>query len=292
MKDKNMSENISDNSDKRNISPVKERIKNYVTKIKDYDDKSRFSLFLGTGLYQICIGLILTLLVSLLIRLPIQGLNLYPYLTVTVLSIVKIIGWIIIAFGIYTCLYPFIRQKLTGNELLEKITRFPLIVSIIITFLLIPIGPFLGLVLKSEIQKPEKTERKDKSVAKIYFSLLFITGLIHVLFGFLIIYFLPDLFWDNYTKIYPMITVDLLNFLIILGWISLIPGAILMVCAFSSWKFSRVEKIEEQGIILKIVRNMIIFSSIFIVIVFPIGTFFGLTIIQEFYALKEKEVSD
>ncbi len=260
-----------------------------IEKMKKYDEESNISIYIGTGLYQISVGLILAILISFLIRLPLSALNLYPYLTAPVFWSIKILGYIILGFGIFTCLYPFIKRKTTDRKLLEKITKINLIISCGITFLLIPIGPFLGLSLRSEIINSTEKKRKEKSYAKIYFALLFVTGFIHLALGILLAIFLPDLLIDQYALIYPVINAETITFITILGWICLIPGVILIFCAFWSGKFSKIESIDNQGIILKIIRNLILISSVFIIIIFPVGTFFGLTIVQEFYSLKIRD---
>ena len=266
-------------SNKENI----EKRRDLVKKIKDFDEETNLSIYLGTGIYQISVGLFLMLFVSFAIGLSLMMIS---ALMPLILQIIKIIAWIVLAFGIITTLAPFITRKIKEDSKANKVVEILLKVSTIITYILIPIGIFLGSALKSEIRNDGEEKREEKSLAGVYFGLLFTAGIIHLLLGILLAFIAPPLLIGLIPMAYPYLNTEIINFLTILGWICLIPGLILVVCSIWSRKLSQIENINGASIDLRIIRNLIIAASVFLVIVFPIGTFFGLTIIQEFYALK------
>jgi len=253
--------------------------------LKDFEKETNFSIYLGTGLYEIIVGLFLALLVSFLIGLPI--IMAYPFISPVLLWGIKIFGYLLIAFGIITSISPFLMPRIAENSTPERILKTLLKISTIITFILIPIGIFLGLALKSEISTEKGTERKESSIARYYFLLLFIAGFIHLVIGALLVFVVPSLLEGVADLAFPYITSETMNFLTILGWICLIPGLALLICSFWSKKLGNVESIETLE--LKVITTIIIIASVFLVLVFPIGTFFGLTLIQEFNALKHKK---
>jgi len=263
-----------------------EKRKDIFKKIKELDEQTNLSIYLGTGLYQIFISLLLMIFVSFAMGISVMMIS--PLLP-PILLIIKIFAWIVLAFGIITILTPFITRKLEKESNVNEVMKILLIISTVITYILIPIGPFLGVTLKSEVDKGIEEEREEKSLAGVYFGLLFTAGIIHLLFGYLLAILAPPLLTGLIPMAFPYLTTEFINFLTILGWICLIPGLILIVCSIWCKKLSEVEIIKHSSIDTKIIRNTIIAASIFLVIVFPIGTFFGLTIIQEFYALNHPE---
>ncbi len=256
------------------------KLKNSLTKIKDFQEETHFLIFLGTGLFQISGGMLFTLLVSFLVGLPI--IMAYPYLNVTLLWTIKLIGWIYIIIGVLTILVPFFKKRFNENKPIKIIT----IISIILSIVMFPVGIFLALGLKQELKSPEKIERKVRSLKISYFLLLFFTGVIHLLIGLLFVLILPDLLEDQIPLLYPYINLGLINLLTIYGYVNLIPGSILCICSFTSIKFGKIESMESQRILLKVFRIIIMISSIILLLGFPFGTFFGLIILQEFYSLK------
>ncbi len=253
-------------------------------KIVQYDNRVNFSIYLGTGLYQICVGLFLGLLVSFILGVP--TILLYPYVTPVVLWIIKIFGWVLVFFGTITGLYPFMKSKIAPESSIHSLFVRLLKISAIFSFILVPIGLFLGSALRSEIRRELNLIKTEKSLARTYFLLLFLTGLIHVLIGAFLVFFFRSIIADVFDLAFPYITYETINFLVTLGWICLIPGSILIVCSFWSKKFSEIEDITCEKYLLKAIRALILGASAFITLVFPIGTFLGLSIIQEFYAMK------
>ncbi len=260
------------------------KMKELVERIRSYDEKTQFSIYLGTGLYQLTMGLLVAILVSFILGLPI--IMAYPYINSILLWILKIYGWIMISFGIFTIISHFIIQRVKEDSTTKKTISYLLRINIII-LILVPFGRNVSSALKTKLKDETKEERKEKTMVRSYFSLLFVSGFIHFLFGGLIIFLLLDLLADEADLLYPYINDNLVTFLEILGWICLIPGIILMICAFASGKLGKIEYINDQGILLKIIRNVILISSVFILLVFPFGTLYGFIIIQEFYALKK-----
>ena len=49
----------------------KTKWKELVEKIRDYDDKTHLSIYLGAGLYQLAMGLVVGVLVSFILGMPI-----------------------------------------------------------------------------------------------------------------------------------------------------------------------------------------------------------------------------
>lgn len=274
---------VENNDTKEDIRSEPKRRRDYFKKIKEFDEETNLSIYLGTGIYQIFIALLLMLFVSFAIGISLMMIS---ELLPMILLFVKIFALIVLAFGIITTLSPFITRNIKAESKANKLMEILLKISIVITFILIPIGIFLGAALKSEIKKDHEEKREKKSVAGIYFGLLLTAGITHVVLGFLLAIIAPPLLIGFIPKAFPYLTTELINFLTILGWICLIPGIILLICSIWSKKFSQINEFKGASIDLKIIRALIIAASIFLVIVFPIGTFFGLTLIQEFYALK------
>lgn len=336
-------------------SKFKKSTKGAVEKAKVYDEKTDFSLYLGPGLYQFMVGLMLLLLVSFLIGLPI--VMAHPYINPIMLISFKLIGYGLLILGIITCIIPIIRNKAPENDKAKVFSEYLTFYSAIITFLLMPIGlilsfglydqykdirreksnsaagklklislasfaillvlaiiflilgdfglPFILLPLSlfvalplaiyfrtkgskiAEADEPEKrTEKQDLS--KEYFILMFFGGLIHVLFGALILFVLLDVLLDVLDLLYPYINYDLINFLTILGWLSLVPGLILVIASLGVKKITSVDNISTDNKGTYILWLIVVGASVFLVLVFPIGTFFGLTLLQEFMSLRKK----
>ncbi len=273
--------------DPNKLGLIKERkTKILRNKIVDYDNKVNFFVYFGTGLYQICVGLFLGLLVSFILGVP--TILLYPYVTPVVLWIIKIFSWVLLGFGAITGLYPFLKSKVKPESPIRNIYARLLKISVVLTLILVPIGLFLGSALRSELRTELNSVKAEKSIARTYFLLLFLTGLIHTIIGAFLVFFFRSIIARVFDLAFPYITYEMINFLVILGWICLIPGSILIICSFWSKKFSEIEDISREKFSLKAIRMLILSASAFITLVFPIGTFLGLSIIQEFYAMKMK----
>ncbi|MFX1571861.1 MAG: hypothetical protein ACFFB0_03855 [Promethearchaeota archaeon] len=249
------------------------KIKEIYIKLKDFQDETHFLIYLGTGLCQIAGGLLFTLLVSFLLGLPI--IMIYPYLNATLLWIIKLIGWIYIIIGVITMFIPFFKIRYDDSKTVKIIT----IISIIISILIFPIGPFLALGLKQELKSTESVERKGRNLQLPYFILLIFSGIIHFLIGLLFILIVPDFLEDQLLLLYPYINLRLINLLTIYGYINLIPGFLLCIYSFTSIKFGKIASLETQKLTWKVFRLFIILSSIILLLSFPFGTFFGLLII-------------
>ena len=253
----------------------------FIGKIKNFQEETHFLIYLGTGLYQIAGGMLFSLLVSFLVGIPI--IMAYPYLNTTLLWIIKSIGWIYIIIGVLTIISIFFKKR-NSNSLTLKIIS---IVSIFLSILLLPIGVVLAFCLFQELKSVNKKEQKVRTLQLPYFSLLFFAGIIHVLIGVLFMLIVPDFLEDQITMLYPYINPRIIRLLIIYGYLNLIPGFLLSICSFSAIKFGKIGSMNSQGIILKVIRIIILFSSLLLIISFPFGTFFGLIIFQEFYFLKK-----
>ncbi|MGV9171314.1 MAG: hypothetical protein ACOC35_01930 [Promethearchaeia archaeon] len=351
------------NMQKEGEKEEKSKLKKITMKLRILQRETNFSPYLGAGLYEIALGMGLTFLVSFLIGLPI--VMAYPFLNPTMLWSFKIVGWALFILGLFTCLIPFLKQRLEKDSMiLSLIWIFTLFNAVILVFL-IPIGLFLGLALYQEFKESKTIDRLDlfsqnlsfryfmaekfiyvlisilvglsvglliggdyklpfllipialfvflpsgilfslslrKSLAernewKIeenslslhYFLFLSIAGLFHGGLGLLFVFVVPVLLYDSVNLIFPYVTYDTVRFITGLGWINLIPGFILLLSSLWSRKLSAEHERKSNSIDLRIIRILILGSSAFLILVFPIGTFFAIALILEFYYFgKEK----
>ncbi|TFF90802.1 MAG: hypothetical protein EU548_01205, partial [Promethearchaeota archaeon] len=325
----------------------------FIATVRKKDEETNLCIYLGSGIYQVSIGIILLFLVSFLIGLPI--VMAYPYLNQIMLWSFWILGIFYMVIGVLLTLIPFLWNKFSENTFYNRFIKNFVYYDSIAVFYLIPIGIFLGIALQEEYkhisQKNTAAERKgsnklyqnmsvyqnilyllaggflgisiislilnnfiypfilapiamyilipvalyiskllkrdhfskkdvqqeaerDSSLWKLYFSLLFLAGLIHTLFGAVLIFILPPILLDSMDLLFPYINYELLNFLTIFGWISFVPGVILLISSLYSKKLAQIQQIYEENILIKIIWVLVLISSIFLILVFPIGTFF------------------
>jgi len=263
-------------------------------KVKKFQERTNFIIFLGTGLYQISIGLIANLLVSILLGASI--IIFYPIINALILRIFMIIGWSLISIGIFTVIFPLLKNALIKKEIIYKIFLIFLKFSAYITLLLIPIGIFLGNGLRLELkaikvnetmQKKRKEERKE--IYSFYYFLISLTGVIHVILGIFLLFVLIPIISKEINFLFPYVTYEFLSVFCIFGWFCFIPGIILTFCSIWSKKLSIFKQNGTSSYYIKFIRFLILGSAVFLIIIFPIGTFFSLFLIQEFYHSNIKE---
>ncbi len=270
----------SENIIKKDVE-TKQKLKKSLEKIKNFEDKTDFSIYLGAGLYEIAIGLLLLFLFKFLIGLYI--IMAYPYITPELLYFLRIFGILLIIFGILSVITPLIQSKL--NRDLRALNIFVKINSIIIIFL-IPMGPFVAIGLWNKSKK--QTLEREKEFPKIYFFIMFIAGLLHIGIGLLMLLIINPALTSSITLLYPMINYQLINFLTMLAWISLLSGSSIFIISFFSKSLYQIENIRSENLIKKFLVYLLFISSLFLILVFPIGTFFGLILLQDSYAKIKK----
>jgi len=259
------------------------RTKPLLLLLKDFESRSHFLLFLGTGLYLLSISFLIQLFISLAISLPL--ITFYPLITSVLLKLLNIIALCCVFLGIITIIFPLIIQEIYENKTFSRILTIILIIIAVWTMLFVPIGFFLGMGVITElrtnkIREGENANRSEKKSNREWFLLLFIAGIIHVIFGGLMIFLFPFVFFEVVSLLFPYLNYELLTFLIIIGVISFISGSLLTFCSIWLKKFSRSKIINKRNRQTKIIYKIIFISSILMMFIFPIGTFFGLTIIQ------------
>ena len=236
--------------------------------------QSRGSLiFLGCGLYQISIGLFIHLILGAILGASL--IILYPIINPTLIIILQIIGWVYIIVGIFTGTFIILKDKIKERNVLIIFYKIGLFVSAILTFFLIPAGLFIGSSVISEL----RLAKNEKKLALHYFFLIFSGGLIHFLLGYLLDFFLVPLLDEELPFLFPYVTPEFIRIVEVLGWISLISGILLVVISFFSIFLVKVQSL----------RFLILISSISLLFIYPLGTWYGLIIIAEFSSLKNKK---
>ncbi len=262
---------------------------------KNFENKTSFMIYFSTSLYLICVGLFIKFLMAILISLPI--IMIYPYINPLLLEILTIMALAFILLGITTGVFPVFKQNIMKNKLAMQIIIVILKISAITTMVLIPIGVFLGKGLYSELSMNNSHERNEnknieKEATKPRFFLQFSAGFVHVLFGGLIISWFPSLYLAGLNLLFPYINYQLFVFITIIGWTSFLTGLLLTFCSIWLKKLKMNETIVKRKRLTKILNKITFISSIFMTLIFPLGTFFGLIIIQESWRIKPKKSKD
>ncbi|MFO8019993.1 MAG: hypothetical protein R6U96_15315 [Promethearchaeia archaeon] len=170
--------------------------------------------------------------------------------------------------------------------------KLPFMLGPISLFILLPAGLLISVNLRKNLADKYGWKLKEKTVTLYYFLFLFFAGIIHTFLGFLFVFVVPDLLYDAIDLIFPYVTYDTVTFITILGWVNLIPGVILLLSSLWSKKFSSALGEETKSIDLRIIRTLIIISSVILLVVFPIGTFFAIALILEFYYFGKGKAED
>lgn len=259
---------------------------------KFYQEFSKNSIFFGVGLYQVIIGILLNLLISVLLSISI--IVFYPIINPMILIFFKVIGWIIVIIGIITGTFPLIRKKLLKNKVTFQVILIILHISAFLCYILIPIGIPLGLSLRFKLKSykandPNRLNTKYNNITSMYYFLIFFTGFTHILIGALLLFGVIPLLTKEIKFLFPYVNFALLNILSFFGWICFIPGIVLIFCSIWSRKLSVIERNVKENYFTRIIRILMLCSSALLLIFFPIGTFFGLTLIQEFFSTKYRE---
>jgi len=259
-------------------------------KYEFYQEYSKQLIFMGVGSYQVCIGILLNLLISMFLGASL--IVFYPIINPMILILFKIIGWIIVIFGIITGIFPLLKNRVLKSKIIFKIILNILRMSAILCIILIPIGIPLGIGLRSELKSYKTSDHRNlnskaKGITSLYSFLIFFAGFTHILIGALLLFGIIPLLMKEIEFLFPYINFALLNFLSFFGWICFIPGMVLTFCSIWSKKLSVIER-NVKNYFVRIIRILILCSSISLLIFFPIGTFFGLTLIQEFLSIENR----
>lgn len=272
------------------------KINFYYDNAKKLEKEINFSVFIGGGLYQIAIGMVISLIVSFIISLPV--IMAYPYFSPVLYWSLWMFGWALILLGSITILFPFLRRRLGNDDNITHAIQIVVKINAILLMIFIPVGLFLGLGIRKYLLSEESNDKKTKNglISKlqnvpIIFYFMVIGGITHLLLGVVFI-LVPSLIpRDLYFLIYPYINENLLTFISSLGWISFTSGLIIFIFSFMSWKINPIDDISEGGMVMKLSRYVIIGAAAVMCLVFPIGTFFGLTLIFEMQSKKSKHDS-
>jgi hypothetical protein len=260
-----------------------------LNRVKNMIERTHFSLYLGTGLYQLTFGFFANIVVNFLMGVSL--IVLYPYINPLLLMIIEIFGWILISFGCFTISFPLIQDRIKQNKYLYYLIQFLLKLSMGLTFLLIPFGIFLGISLHSEIKSSKvKSDYEPNNRSKsglLYTMFTFIPGFFHIILGLLITSILIPLILEEIDFLFPYINYTLINILNIYGWISLISGLILMICSIWSRALLKLKKSNHIPLFFKFIRVLTIISSGGLLIIYPFGTYFGIALLLEFHKIKK-----
>ncbi|MBD3229832.1 MAG: hypothetical protein GF329_16740 [Candidatus Lokiarchaeota archaeon] len=128
----------------------------------------------------------------------------------------------------------------------------------------------------------------DKNLVGSYRILIWGGALIQLVFGlahFLIIDFLIG---EPMLLLYPIINDNLILLIQIFGWIHIISSIILTILGILAGILASKEAKKE----LHITRIIVIILSIVILIIFPIGTLIGITLLRESWMLNPLDKSE
>ena len=215
----------------------------------------------------------------------------YPYLNANILVIIQFLGYIFVLIGIIVCLFPFFRIRLVKAKKLSFLIILIFQIIAYFTMILIPIGLFLGITMKRDLQemkdmiKERKEDKKEKNVV-LYYLILTFGGLTHVLIGSGLLFLLIPIVNAEIDFLYPYITFDIIIFLKIIGWWTFIPGVMLLFCSIWSRFLARSSSLDK--LMVKSIKIVINVASLLVLVIFSFGTFFGVILLQEFRFLKSK----
>jgi len=255
------------------------------------------------GFLQFLIGVLLLLLPDLFL---IDQMDLaYPYLNYTLFLIIAIIGWIDIIVGILLIILGFWGGTITkyGVGLPEEelgkrggVERMRIYLLISSIFLLVgfPIGTFIGIMLLRESKNLKEGKKVEEKPLVSQYQYIIWGGAMHLIFlGLAFELLVSFAIGEPMSLLYPYITCSILFILQVIGWVFLIVGLALLSTALYVIKLvkDRADLLrEEKNKVLKgikLVRVVVIISSIFLLVVIPIGTIMGITLIRESWMLKE-----
>ncbi|MHA1265621.1 MAG: hypothetical protein ACTSRS_10335 [Candidatus Helarchaeota archaeon] len=139
-------------------------------------------------------------------------------------------------------------------------------------------------------------EKKD--LVGHYRFLMWGGGLILIVVGLGLKLLISFLIGEPLTLLYPYVNETVLLIMEIAAWVNIIPGSLLFILGFFAVKLARyeteIQQKKEKGskFWLKILRIIVIITSILLILAFPIGTFVGLILLRESWMLKETELNE
>ncbi|MHA1804747.1 MAG: hypothetical protein ACTSU4_09450 [Promethearchaeota archaeon] len=258
------------------------KFKNLREKLLDNKTERDYLNFLAAGLYQVHVGIILNQLIKILNSLSI--IIFYPFITAQLLNFLLYFSFFLMIVGCLVLLLPFLKNfiKSQGRSLtiLKGVTK----ILAIITFISFPIGTFLAVYLWNDIKRPRREKNQDNNYlldeeGKLLFIFQLTCGILLSSFGIILMVAINLVILEEIAFLYPYITYDIIAFLIIITWSSLILGILLLF--FATWmKKNRIinrEELKKRG--AKWVCKLYLLTLIFLLFLYPVGTFFGLTIL-------------
>jgi uncharacterized membrane protein len=128
----------------------------------------------------------------------------------------------------------------------------------------------------------------EKNLAGSYRILIWGGALVQLVFGLLHFLIIDFLIREPMLLLYPIINSGLIRFIQIFGWIHTISCIILIVLGILAGIFASKKTKKE----MKIIRYITIILSIIMLLVFPIGTFIGITLLRESWMLTYSEKTE
>ncbi|MHA1279437.1 MAG: hypothetical protein ACTSQI_12215 [Candidatus Helarchaeota archaeon] len=136
-----------------------------------------------------------------------------------------------------------------------------------------------------------------RNLTRSYQFLMWGGGLFAIVVGLALLLLVSLLLGEMIDTLYPYITSTTLLILKVIGWIYLIPGILTFICGFWAGFLARVDfdspknkPISKKKI--KVIRTIVIITSVGLLLAFPIGTFIGLTLLREAWMLEADNSSE
>lgn len=261
----------------------------FYKKLERFQRETRFSTYFSTGFYHILCGIILNQLGKLLNSLSIIAI--YNYITPTFLYGIKYLSYFLLILGLLIIAFPLIIKKFIENVRVLSITRKIYRIFGFITLISIPIGSILGYIMLRDlkinrVESKQENNKIDRNNSQFLVYLHFICGIILIfssLIVFILIYFV---LLNEIAFLYPYLTYDSILLLLIFAWLNLITGIIIFF--FFIWmKKGGVLTIFKGNQKSKILLHKIyLVSLITILLIFPFGSFFSLSLLLSQFAQK------
>lgn len=125
----------------------------------------------------------------------------------------------------------------------------------------------------------------EKNLVGSYRILIWGGALVQLVFGLLHFLIIDFLIGEPLLLLYPIINDGVILFIQIFGWIHTISCIILIILGILAGILASKETKKE----MKIIRYITIILSIIMLLVFPIGTFIGITLLRESWMLTFSE---
>ncbi|MHA1687887.1 MAG: hypothetical protein ACTSUN_00875 [Promethearchaeota archaeon] len=258
------------------------KFKNLREKLLDNENEMEYLHFLAAGLYQVHVGVILNQLIKILNSLSI--IIFYPFITAHLLNFLLYFSFFLIVVAFLILMLPFLKNFIKFQERWLTILKGMAKTLAIITFISFPIGTFLALRLWKELKGAPREKNQEKislldDEGKLLFIFQLTCGILLSFFGIFLMAAIYFIILEEIAFLYPYMTYDLVAFLIAIAWSSLILGILLLF--FATWMRKKriiyYEELKKKG--PNWARELYLLTIIFLLLFYPIGTFFGLTLL-------------